>query len=72
MMCGRHGFGPGFGFGFGGGCCSGRPGFGPHFHRHFLTKEERIARVKEYLEALRAEAKAVEEYLKELSSNEDE
>ncbi|BCV25524.1 hypothetical protein [Gelria sp. Kuro-4] len=69
MMFGRHGFGPGFGFGFGGGCGC-RHGLGPHFHRHFLTKDERLARVKDYLEALRAEEKAVEEYLKKLANEE--
>lgn len=67
-MCGRHGFGPCFGSGHVDGCGC-RPGFGPHFHRRFLTKEEHIARVKEYLEALRAEEKAVVEYLNKIEKD---
>ncbi|MBI4216946.1 MAG: hypothetical protein HY687_06115 [Chloroflexi bacterium] len=39
------------------------PGFpwGRGFRRRFFTREERLARLEEYLEGLRAEAKAVEE-----------
>jgi hypothetical protein len=43
---------------------------GPHpgWHRHFFTREERIARLEEYLETLRTEAKAVEEAIAELKA----
>lgn len=37
-----------------------------HFHRHYYTKEEEIARLEKYLEDLKAEQKAVEERLKNL------
>ncbi len=36
------------------------------FRRRFFTKSERIAELKEYLEALKAEAKGVEEQIAEL------
>ena len=35
----------------------------PHFRPHFVTEEQRIARLEKYLEALREEAKAVEEHI---------
>ncbi len=38
----------------------------PHVHRRFWTKEEKIAALERYLEALRHEAQAVEEKLKRL------
>lgn len=38
----------------------------PFLGRRFWTREERIAHLERYLEALRAEAKAVEERLAEL------
>ena len=38
----------------------------PFFGRRFWTREERIAHLERYLEALRAEAQAVEERLAEL------
>lgn len=57
----------GFGFGCGPYGCGCHHGFAPHFHRPFPTKEERVARLKEYLAALQAEEKAVEEHLKRLS-----
>ncbi|MGI9861932.1 DUF5320 domain-containing protein [Moorella naiadis] len=47
-----------------GGCCHSRHAGG--FHRHFLTAAEKKARLEEYLKELQAEAKAVEERLKEL------
>ncbi len=55
------------------GCCWGegdRPrGMGCHagmgFGRRFYTREERIARLEEYLKDLQADAKAVEERLAE-------
>ncbi|MBE3588855.1 MAG: hypothetical protein IMW93_10260 [Thermoanaerobacteraceae bacterium] len=39
---------------------------GGHFHRHFYSREERIARLENYLKELQAEARAVEERIKEL------
>ena len=57
--CGREHFGPGMGFG---------PGM--HFRRRFLTREERIARLEEYLKALQAEVKAVEEAIAEMKAAE--
>lgn len=39
---------------------------GMRFDRHFPTREERIARMEEYLRDLQAEAKAVEERLAEM------
>jgi hypothetical protein len=45
-------------------CCGQHPGW----HRHFFTREERIARLEEYLETLRTEAKAVEEAIAELKA----
>jgi len=38
------------------------------FHRRFSTREERIARLEEYLKNLQAEAKAVEERLAEMKA----
>jgi hypothetical protein len=56
------------------GCCCGEGGPGTgwepgmRFHRRFSTREERIARLEEYLKNLQAEAKAVEERLAEIKS----
>jgi hypothetical protein len=51
-----------------GDCRSGCQCDGPiHFRPRFATKAQEIARLKEYLEDLRNEAKAVEEHIKELS-----
>jgi len=49
-----------------GGCC--RPGnvHRHHFHRRFMSKEEKVARLEDYLKELRAEATAVEEHLEDL------
>lgn len=41
-------------------------GFGFPFRRRFVTKEERIAWLEEYLKNLQAEVKAVEERIAEL------
>ena len=66
---GTHGQGHGCGCGWG-----GHPGHGmrhgphPGWHRRFFTREERIAHLQEYLEALRTEAKAVEEAIAELKA----
>jgi hypothetical protein len=61
---GRHGCGYGREH-FGPGMCFG-PGM--HFRRRFLTREERIARLEEYLKALQAEVKAVEEAIAEMKA----
>ena len=47
-------------------------GHGPHpgWHRRFFTREERIAHLQEYLEALRTEAAAVEEAIAKLKTAE--
>ena len=55
--CGREHFGPGMGF-----------GHGMHFRRRFLTREERIARLEEYLKVLQAEVKGVEEAIAEMKA----
>jgi hypothetical protein len=47
------------------GCDCGCGGHG-HFGRRFLTRDERIANLEEYLEALRQEAKAVEERIEDM------
>ena len=62
-----HGHSRGCGCGFGGGRGHWM-GHGPHpgWHRRFFTREERIAHMEQYLEALRTEAKAVEEAIAEL------
>jgi hypothetical protein len=39
---------------------------GMGFHRHFISQEERIARLEDYLKQLQAEAKGVEEKIAEL------
>ncbi len=36
---------------------------GSRFERRFLTKEEKIAELQQYLESLRMEIKAVEEHI---------
>ncbi len=51
-------------------CCCGPMAWGPGFpfRRRFPTREERIAWLEEYLKALQAEAKAVEERLAHLKA----
>lgn len=50
-----------------GGCCCQPGGFhGHHFHRYFPSREERIARMEEYLKDLQTEVKDVEERLAEM------
>ena len=49
-------------------CGEGGPGPGPGFRRRFQTREERIARLEEYLHELQAEATAVEEQIAELKA----
>jgi vacuolar-type H+-ATPase subunit I/STV1 len=51
------------------GCGCKHEGFhGYHFSRRFISREEKISRLEEYLKNLQAEAKAVEEHLAELKS----
>lgn len=50
----------------GGECGCGRRG--PGFLRHFFTREERVAWLEEYLKALQAEAKGVEERIAALKA----
>lgn len=50
------------------GPCAGGPG--RHFRRHFYTREERLARLEEYLKDLQAEVKAVEELMAALKASE--
>ena len=61
--CGHHGHHAHWGMGhhFGGCCCA--PSYPP---RYFITKEEVIAQLEEYLNDLQAEAKGVEERIAEL------
>lgn len=51
-------------------CCHHEMGWGPgmRFGRRFLTREERIAWLEEYLKQLQTEAKAVEERIAELKA----
>jgi hypothetical protein len=65
---GHHGHGRrhcGCGQGHHGGSCGCGAGFG----RRFLTKEEKIAGLQEYLENLQKEAQAVEERIAELKGD---
>lgn len=64
MCCQEHRAHHGHGCGCGCGC-GGHHGV-EGFQRRFPTKAERIAELKEYLEALRAEAKGVEEQIAKL------
>lgn len=57
MCCQGHGEHQGHG-------CGGHGAGG--FQRRFSTKEERVAELKDYLETIKAEAKAVEEQIAEL------
>jgi hypothetical protein len=49
---------------YGYGCCGGAGGYGG---RSFLTKEEKMAMLKEYKDDLEKEVKGIEERIKELS-----
>lgn len=44
-------------------CCGGG-----HFHRRFLSREERVERLRRYLEELRAEAAQVEKELRAMET----
>ena len=48
-----------------GGCCCGGS-----MRRRFFSKEERLARLRDYLEELRAEAQQVEKAIRELEAGE--
>ena len=51
------------------GCCCQQGGFhGRPFHRHFPSREKRIAQLEEYLKDIQAEAKVVEERLVEMKA----
>lgn len=66
--CGHH-HGQGQGHGHGHGCgCGDESGHHGGFGRRFLTREERISNLEEYLHALQAEAKAVEEHIAEMKA----
>jgi len=43
-------------------------GHGHHFRRRFLTKEEKVERLKRYAESLKKELSAVEEKLEKIQS----
>ena len=65
-MCGHDEF---YGHNGHGGCCYQPGGFqGRPFHRHFASREERIARLEDYLKDIRSEAKAIEERLAEIKA----
>ena len=65
-MCGHGEF---YGHHGHGGCCCQPSGFhGRPFHRHFPSREERIARLEDYLKDIQSEAKAVEEQLAEMKA----
>jgi hypothetical protein len=67
-MCGHSEF---YGYyGHGGCCCQPGAFHGRPFHRHFPSREERIARLEEHLKEIQAEAKAVEEHLAEMKAAE--
>ncbi|MGC8873632.1 MAG: DUF5320 domain-containing protein [Chloroflexia bacterium] len=52
------------------GCCCADPGaWGPAIRRRFATREERIARLEEYLKELQAEVQAVQERIAELKAS---
>ena len=60
-MCGH---GELYGYHGHGGCCCQAGGFhGRPFHRHFPSREERIARLEAYLKDIQAEAQGIEEHL---------
>lgn len=61
MHCETRSHHCGCGWSHHGGSCG--CGCGGGFGRHFLTKEERVARLQEYLESLQKEAQAVEEHI---------
>lgn len=72
---GHHGYPGGGGMYHGGGCCCDcgchrgggtHHGHGEFMQRHFISKDEVIAKLEEYLKRLQAEAQGVEERIAEL------
>ena len=72
---GHHGYPGGGGMYHGGDCCCGcgchrgggmHHGHGEFMQRHFISKDEVIAKLEEYLKQLQAEAQGVEERIAEL------
>ena len=72
---GHHGYPGGGGMYHGGGCCCGcgchrgggmHHGHGEFMQRHFISKEEVIPKLEEYVKQLQAEAQGVEERIAEL------
>jgi len=49
-------------------CCQPGGFHRHHFHRRFISREEKISRLEEYLRELQAEVRAVEEHLSELKN----
>ena len=49
-------------------CGCGMHGNGHDYRRHFLTKAEKVEKLKSYEEELKNELKAVEEKIKEMQS----
>jgi hypothetical protein len=45
--------------------------FGPGFRRHFVSKEEIIGHLEEYLKQLKAEAAGVEEHIATLRESKE-
>jgi hypothetical protein len=74
--CGGHG-GESGGMHHGGGCCCGGHGEGHHIggmgmgFRRFISRDEIISRLEEYLKNLQAEAKGVEERIAELKKGQE-
>lgn len=58
-------------------CCHGGPqhhfhGDWGHFPRRFFAKEERVAKLQEYIADLKSEIKAAEEELERMQNQKDE
>lgn len=49
-------------------CCQQGGFHGRPFHRHFPSREERIARLEDYLKEIQTEARAIEERLAEMKA----
>jgi hypothetical protein len=49
-------------------CGCGMHGYGQVYRRRFLTKAEKVERLKNYADELRKELEAVEERIKEMQS----
>ena len=56
--------------GYEAGCCQPGGFHRHHFHRHFPSREERIAQLEEHLKDLKAETKGLEEHLEKLRKGE--